>query len=73
MLVINVKKNNNVITNITLEGHAEYNKYGKDIVCASASTMLITTVNAIIELDSNAITYENKDKFVIKDISFTIK
>ena len=30
-----------------IEGHAGYAKHGKDIVCASVSTLSITTVNAV--------------------------
>lgn len=69
MLKITINKNNNnIIENIIFNGHAEYDDYGKDIVCASASTMLITTVNAIIEFDSKAIKYENNEKFIIRNI-----
>ncbi len=68
MIVVKVEKENNVITNITLNGHAKYDDYGKDIVCASVSTMLITTVNAIIEIDKDAIKYDNENKFVITNL-----
>lgn len=46
---------------ITMSGHAEYDEYGKDIVCAAASSILTTTVNAILALENETITYENKD------------
>ena len=51
---------------ITIKGHAGYDDYGRDIVCASASSIAITTINAILLLDSKAINYEQqKDEFVI--------
>lgn len=43
-----------------------YDDYGKDIVCASVSSILITTVNACLSFDQEAISYEQeKDKFVL--------
>lgn len=68
MLVVTVERNKDVIEKLTLTGHTEFDDYGKDIVCASCSTMLITTVNAIIEIDKDAIKYEQKDKFVIINV-----
>ena len=48
---------------ITVSGHSGYEERGKDIVCASVSSIVITTINAIIEIDNDAIDYsdlENK-------------
>jgi uncharacterized protein YsxB (DUF464 family) len=64
MLVVNVKKSNNIIEYVKFNGHALYDDYGKDIVCASASSIYITTVNAILSFDKDAISY-NKDNEVI--------
>ena len=61
MIKVNINKDNIVIT-----GHAMYDDYGKDIVCASASSIVISTVNAILKFDKDAISYqEEKDKLVI--------
>ena len=43
---------------IEIKGHANYDDYGKDIVCASVSSIVITTINAIIEFDPESIYYE---------------
>lgn len=43
---------------IIISGHANYDDYGKDIVCASVSTIAITTINAIIEFDKDSISVE---------------
>ncbi len=67
MITITVKEKQKQITNICFKGHALYDDYGKDIVCAGASAILITTVNAIIKYDENAIKYEQK-----KDFNLTI-
>ena len=49
---------------IIISGHANYDDYGKDIVCASVSTIAITTINAIIEFDKDSINVEEKDGYL---------
>ena len=67
MLKVIVCKREDSIYKVNLFGHACYADYGKDIVCASASSILTTTVNAIMSFDKNYITYESKkDNFLIK-------
>ena len=68
MIKVNISKENNVITSIHCKGHALYDDYGKDIVCASFSTMIITTINAILEFDKNAISYTNTNNLKIINI-----
>ena len=53
MIKIEVKNNH-----ISFLGHANYNDYGKDIVCAAVSATLITTVEAISKFDIDALTIE---------------
>ena len=62
------KKENNVITSIKIEGHAMYDKYGKDIVCAGVSSSLIVTVNAILRFDKEAIIYSQNEVFTLNNI-----
>lgn len=63
MIKVNIKKNH-----IEIKGHAMYDDYGKDIVCASISSIAITTVNAILRLDEKALKYRKKDGFLIIDV-----
>lgn len=66
MLRVVILKENNKIKKINMVGHANYSTYGKDIVCSAASSILTTTVNAILRFNKNDITYqEKKDNFVI--------
>ncbi len=52
---------------IIIKGHADYDDYGKDIVCASVSSIVITTVNAVLEIDRDAVIYkEEKDILTIE-------
>ena len=68
MIKVRIKKNNDIIESIKCNGHAGYADYGKDIVCASFSTMVITTINAILEIDSEAISYTDNNNLEIINI-----
>ena len=46
---------------ITISGHAGY-KDTNDIVCASVSSIMYTTVNAIFNLNKDAITFTDDGK-----------
>ena len=59
MLSVFITSKDDKITKIEIQGHANYNIYGYDIVCAAASTLAIYTINLINELDSNTIDYED--------------
>lgn len=65
MIKVNVNKKDNQIDSIVLSGHAMHDDYGKDIVCASVSSIVITTVNAIIRINNDAIEYRQDDDLVI--------
>ena len=59
MIKVNVKNKNGKVYEIVVKGHAGYDDYGKDIVCAAVSTMMITTVNNIICLDDSILYVED--------------
>ena len=65
--MIRVVKKNNIIE---ISGHANYAEYGKDIVCASVSSIVTTVVNCIMVLDRDSIEYQDDGKkIVITNIS----
>lgn len=67
MIQIKVFKENNIIKEVSLKGHAMYDDYGKDIVCAGVSGILTTTVNGIESIQPNSVSYEQKkDYFILK-------
>lgn len=52
--------------NISILGHAGYAEYGEDIVCASISSIVICSVEAIANFNINAIDIkQTKDKLDI--------
>lgn len=65
MIKITIKEENNVVNKIVFHGHAMYDDYGKDIVCAGVSSILTTTVNAILAFDEEAISFDDKQDFIL--------
>lgn len=49
---------------ISIKGHSGYDVIGKDIVCASVSSIVITSINAIIRIDEKAISYKQDEGFI---------
>ena len=68
MIKVVIKKDNNTINGIAIDGHSGYGEAGSDIVCASVSSICITTVNALIRIDSSCIDYDDKDGHLEVDI-----
>ena len=62
--MIKVNKKDNIIT---ICGHANSADYGKDIVCASVSSVVYTTVNALKRYSSSSIDFKDD-----KDMTITI-
>ena len=55
---------------IKISGHALYDDYGKDIVCASVSSIVLTIVNSIMNIDNKSIEYiDDGNTIVIKKIN----
>ena len=65
MIKVLVKKEKNKIKEVTMGGHANYDDYGKDIVCAAASSIVITTINAILEIDKTWIDYSLNEELTV--------
>jgi len=61
MINISYKKNDGHINYIKISGHAGYAEEGFDIVCASVSSIAITTVNVIIKNDEESIVYSEDE------------
>ena len=47
-------------------GHAMFDDYGKDIVCAAVSSIVITTVNGILGIDKDSIKVNTEDEIEIE-------
>lgn len=69
MLVIEIEYKNNKYSRIKLIGHTNYEEKGKDIVCSSASSIVITTVNAILKFDKNYLNLEKQQDLLLIKIN----
>ena len=66
MIKVKLTKNNNYYKRIIITGHANYDDFGKDIVCAAVSSTVITSVNSCLAIDNESISYEDKNGLDIK-------
>lgn len=64
MIKVSIKKEDNIVKNVKVEGHAGYGVKGTDIVCASVSSIVITSLNAIIKIDEDSIDYMQDEGFI---------
>ena len=71
MINVKVEKENAKYKKITVLGHAMYDDYGKDIVCAAVSSIATTTVNGILALNKNSLSYMVSKKGLSIDIKNT--
>lgn len=61
MIKVKIESKDNFIESFTISGHADYEEYGKDIVCASVSSIAISSINLAIRIDKTSINVVNKD------------
>lgn len=61
MIKIKLYRRNNDLERIVIKGHAMYDDFGKDIVCAASSATVITSINACLSIDYNSLDYDDKD------------
>ena len=57
MITVTITKENSKYKKISILGHALYDDYGKDIVCSACSSIVITTVNGILALNRDSLSY----------------
>ena len=57
MIKVTITKENAKFKKITVLGHAMYDDYGKDIVCSAVSSIVTTTVNGVLALDKQSLSY----------------
>lgn len=68
MIKVKLIKNNNDLEKIIIKGHAMYDDFGKDIVCAAVSSTVITSVNACLSIDKDCLCYNDNDGIEIEII-----
>lgn len=71
MIIVKIKKKNSYYEKISVLGHAMYAEYGKDIVCSAVSSIVTTTINGILSLDRESITYMASSKGITINVNKT--
>ena len=66
MIKVKLTKNNNYYKRIIITGHANYDDFGKDIVCAAVSSTVITSVNSCLAIDNESISYDDSRGLIIE-------
>lgn|SRR5574344_127719 len=64
--MIKVTTKGDRINEIRIDGHSGYDDIGKDIVCAAVSSIVITTINAILKIDNESLDYVQGEYLEIK-------
>lgn len=57
MIKVRITKKGANYEKISILGHAMYDDYGKDIVCSAASSIVTTTINGLLAINRESITY----------------
>ena len=66
MIKITATRNNGKIVNLTVKGHADSAPYGKDLICAAISSILVGGCNALKEPNCFAIKLNEGDASVVE-------
>ena len=68
MIKVKVDYQENRVSRVTVKGHANYDDYGKDIVCSAVSSIVYTALLGIKEFSSAKVEYTVKEKQGLMDI-----
>ena len=68
MIKVKIIKEDAKYKKISILGHALYDDYGKDIVCSACSSIVTTTVNGILALNKNSLSYKISEEGMTLDI-----
>ena len=58
MIKINVNYDDNYVSKFKVSGHAGYDVSGKDIVCASVSSLVISSINLALRLNEKVLVHD---------------
>jgi len=61
MIKVKYVMKDSILEEVSIDGHADYDTLGKDIVCAAVSSVVTTTINDIIALSKKSIDYNAKE------------
>lgn len=68
MIKIKVNYDLSYIKSFKVTGHAGYDIHGKDIVCASVSTLVIASINLALKLNENSVKVIQKEGLIDAEV-----
>ena len=68
MIKIKISRKNDKLNKIIISGHSGYDELGKDIVCASVSSITITSINLALSIDKEKIDYQESEGYLAIEI-----
>ena len=70
MIRVVIGKRDGCIESFRISGHAEYDDYGKDIICSAVSMIGINTVNSLSVLAGESFTVEQDEDSGLLEVVF---
>ncbi len=70
MIRVVIGKKDGVILSFRISGHAEYDNYGKDIICSAVSMIGINTVNSLSILAEETFEVEQDEDLGLLEVIF---
>ncbi|MBR1873473.1 MAG: ribosomal-processing cysteine protease Prp [Eubacterium sp.] len=70
MIRIVIGKRDGEIDRFRLSGHADYDDYGRDIICSAMSMLAINTVNSLSVLAEESFEFEQDDDEGLLEVGF---
>lgn len=64
MIKVDFVLKNNFYKELTIKGHANYDSYGKDIVCSAVSAIGVGGLNAIYQITGQKPDYQIEDGYI---------
>lgn len=64
MIKVKVNYEDDYIKYFKITGHSGYDVKGKDIVCSSVSSIVISSINLCLSFDKDSINYIDKDGLI---------
>ncbi len=64
MVKIKVDYKDDYVKEIKITGHAGYDEHGKDIVCASVSSIVITSANLILKINKEKVSIKQEEGLI---------
>lgn len=64
MIKINVNYDEDYVSKFKVSGHSGYDVSGRDIVCASASSIVISSINLALRLNEKSVVVTQKEGLI---------